>query len=152
MPRRRRSAVTMAHYASTGTFQAPIEKVWRLIDEHTPATTPHIHEGFLGYRVVERKGNAEVREVEAVGPDGKPFTYRARFTAERPRSLTIDWLTGPLAGSILHTYVPDGATTRVHVAGDVRVNGMPDAAAEKMFGEFLDHAFDEDAAWLKQMK
>jgi carbon monoxide dehydrogenase subunit G len=143
----------MAYYASTGTLDAPIEKVWRLIDDHTPENVPKIHPGFVSFRVLERKGNVEVREATSLGPDGKPLTYRVRFTVDRPRSQGIDWLTGPLAGSwVLHTYIPDGAATRVHVAGDVHVAGMDDKAALNLVAGFLDQAFEEDAAWLKRMK
>lgn len=144
----------MVKYSSDGTFDAPLEKVWKLLqEEHTPQRITSVHKSIQKVKVLEDKGNVRVQESTQLGPDGKPFTQKLRFTYKPPQGFDMEWLSGPLAGSkCTHTYTPQGAKTRVVVAGEFKGAGMDDTMTQKVVDEAMTTAFNEDSAALKKMK
>lgn len=144
----------MVTYKSDGVFDAPADKVWKLLtQEHTPEKVTKIHTNILSVKNIENKGNVLVQDSTSKGPDGKPVTSRIRFTFNPPKGFNMEWLTGPLAGSkCTHAYTPQGAKTKVDLTGDFKIPGMDDASTVKIVDQFMTDAFNADNAFIRTMK
>ena len=142
----------MVLYKSTdGVFDGPVEKVWKLIQAHSPENVGNIQKGY-SQKLLETKPNGQmVVDLTSPGPDGRPTTSRIRFTPTLPTSLLLEWTSGPLAGSwCINSYFPQGTSkTKVETFGEFRITGMDDASTLKMINEFLDHSFTEDNNYLR---
>lgn len=140
------------YYSDDGVFDAPLDKVWRLIDAHGDATVRDVHPSTVSQRTVEHAGATTVRDVANRMPDGRVVESRIRFTHHRPFAQTLEFVSGPFAGSWqTSTYVPEGQRTRVVTVGEFRLSGAPDDVALVAATAFVDHAHEDDKAYLKRL-
>ena len=76
-----------------------------------------------------------------------------RLTLNPPRGYDVEAIAGPTKGTkFSQVYTPMGKKTRVDVEGDWVAKGVDDATIRKMTLAFLEEAFNEDSATLKNYK
>lgn len=140
------------YFNDEGVFEGPIEKVWRLVSAHTPDNVHHIHAGFAKMHAAPDAKGGILASIQLRGPDGKVVPAKMRFVMSPPFTQTVEFLEGPFAGSwSTNTYVPEGNRTRVVCVGEFRIPGLDDASVLKLAGDFMDHGFEEDQAYLRKM-
>jgi polyketide cyclase/dehydrase/lipid transport protein len=142
----------MAHVKDEGTFDAPIDKIWKFLQDQTPGV--HNHQAIRGATTIEEKGGALTQEMEFVNPDGKTTrkeTWRFRFNP--PTGFDMESLAGASKGTkYSHRYTPMGERTHVDVEGDFHIQGMDDTATRQAALGFLGQVFEEDQANLRRFK
>jgi len=139
----------MVHIRDEGVFDAPVEKIWRYLnDEHA-----HSH-GLVkvtGMRDQTEKGLT--LDLEVKRPDGSTHTEAWKITMNPPASMYTEVLAGPMKGSKhTHTYTPVGQKTKVVVEGEFTAQGLDDAATRKSVLAMLEMVFNEDNANLQKFK
>ena|SRR3990172_3976932 len=140
----------MVHVRDDGIFDAPIDRVWKYInDERT-----HQHGSFQVTKVLEQKGNAMVAEAKLGNPDGTFNTEKVRMVLNPPKTFDFEYLSGPMKGTKhTHTYTPMGDKTKVVVEGEwVVPRGMTEAAVRKSALDYFAMVFEEDNSRLKTYK
>lgn len=139
----------MVHIRDEGVFDAPVEKIWRYInDDHA-----HSH-GLVkvtGTRDQTEKGLT--LDLEVKRPDGSTHTEAWKITMNPPTSMYTEVIAGPMTGSKhTHTYTPMGQQTKVVVEGEFIAQGLDDASTKKSVLGMLEMVFNEDNANLKKFK
>lgn len=142
----------MAHVKDDGVFDAPLEKIWKFLQDES--STAHSHKAIRGMKTLETKGNAMTREVEFVNPDGKTTRKETwRFVMNPPQGFEMEALAGASKGTkYSHRYTSLGNRTRVDVEGDFHIQGMDEAATRQAALGFLSQVFEEDQANLGRYK
>ena len=139
----------MVHVKDDGVFDAPLEKVWKYINDDTG----HQHSAVKFTGVLEQSDKGMTVEVDVKNPDGSSHKETWKMAMNPPKSHTTEILSGPMKGSKhTHTYTPMGNKTKVEVDGEFKVEGMDDASAKKAVLGFLEMVFNEDSANLKNYK
>lgn len=132
-------------------FEAPVDRVWALIRAHRD-DMPSIHPTVRDVRVeqvAERIGVA----TWSMEFDGVRVRMKSRVVHVPPLGKLIEYLDGPLAGSIEITYLtPEGDRTRIAVVGDYRSPTLDDAALVDAVNRFHALEFDEDARYLARLR
>ena len=132
-------------------FEAPLDKVWKLIELHATelakihpeAHNPKMEEGGENQGIIT--WDSEIQ--------GNPVKMKIRVTSLPPFAQTIEFLDGPMTGSkLVNYYTPKGNRTGVTVVGDFQSPMLPESQLEGAVHEFLDNGFDQDSAYLKQMR
>ena len=139
----------MVYLHDEGVFDAPVEKLWKYIQD--PAS--HQHEAILSQKVLEQKGNVLKIRAEVAGPRGKAEElWQMRMNP--PFGFELEVLDGPTKGSKnTHTYVPMGDKTKVIMVGDFHMQGVNDPeAVRKNTLAYFEKVFNEDNSALKSMK
>ncbi|MCI4353337.1 MAG: hypothetical protein L3K14_08180 [Thermoplasmata archaeon] len=132
-------------------FEAPIDRVWKLIGAHR-TEFGRIHTDALDV-VVEPGGDHYYvvnwhRELE-----GRRVPVKIRATEFPPLGRAVEILAGPMAGTkIIYYYTPKGPQTAVTAIGEFRSPAIPEARLEGAARGFLNGVFEEDTAYLAQMK
>lgn len=141
------------YYSDDGVFDAPVEKIWKLIQAHN-TDMAHIHPDMTPVGVQMQPDGSAVAKIRTRGPDGRPMDHEWRFLVKPPFTQTVEMLKGPMAGSwMTTTYLPEGSKTRAITVAEWKVQGVSDEATlRKLANEFFDHGFDEDSKYLKTMK
>jgi len=139
----------MVHIRDEGVFDAPVEKIWRYLnDEHA-----HSH-GLVkvtGMRDQTEKGLT--LDLEVKRPDGSTHTEAWKITMNPPTSMYTEVLAGPMKGTKhTYTYTPMGQKTKVVVEGEFTAQGLDDAATRKSVLAMLEMVFNEDNANLQKFK
>jgi hypothetical protein len=142
----------MVHVTDDGEFDAPIDKIWKYLGDDNPQT--HAHSTVKGQKVLENKPNYQVLEMEVVNPDGKSTRKeKVKMTMHAPKGFDWEVLNGPMAGTkFTNSYTPNGAKTKVNVAGDFKIQGMDDSTTKKAILDYLAMMFNEDQANLRRYK
>lgn len=142
----------MAHVKDEGVFDAPIEKIWRFLQDQSSGT--HAHKAIRGMKTIDAKGNAMTQEMELMNPDGKTTRKETwRFVFNPPEGFEMESLAGASKGTkYAHRYTPMGNRTKVDVEGDFRFQGLDEAATRQAALGFLAQVFDEDQASLARFK
>ncbi len=142
----------MVHVRDDGVFDAPIDKIWKYLNDDTPGV--HNHAAITAAKTVEQKENAVVQEWDMRNPDGKTTrkeTWKMVFNP--PVGFEMESLAGVSKGTrYTNKYTPMGNKTRVEVDGEFRFQGMDEAATKKAALGFLAEVFDEDSATLRKYK
>jgi ligand-binding SRPBCC domain-containing protein len=139
----------MVHVTDDGIFDAPVEKVWRYINDGNS----HSHSGMKFTKVIEQSDKGMTAEVEVKNPDGSSHKETWKMTMNPPRAHTTEILSGPMKGSKhTHTYIPMGNKTKVQVEGEFMAQGMDDASTKKAVLSMFEMVFNEDNANLKKFK
>ncbi len=139
----------MVHVTDDGIFDAPVEKVWKYINDQNG----HSHRGLRFTKVLEQSDKGMTAELEVKNPDGSYHKETWKFTMNPPKSHVTDVLAGPTKGSkYTHTYTPMGNKTKVQVEGEFTAQGMDDAATKKAVLAMFEMVFNEDNANLKNYK
>jgi ligand-binding SRPBCC domain-containing protein len=138
----------MVYLKDEGVFDAPVDKVWRFLNDQT-----HEHRSLRFSKVLEQSDKHMIAESEMTGPDGKTYKGTAKFAFNPPKSFDMEILAGPQVGTKhTHTYTPMGDKTKVEVAGEFKMQGLNDEATKKAALGFLEEAFNEDNAALRKFK
>jgi carbon monoxide dehydrogenase subunit G len=142
----------MTHVKDEGTFDEPIDKIWKFLQDQTPGV--HNHEAIRGVKTIEEKGGTMTQEMEFVNPDGKSTRKETwRFKFNPPQGFEMEALSGASMGTkYSHRYIPMGARTKVEVEGDFHIQGLDDEATRQAALGFLGQVFQEDTANLRRFK
>ncbi len=142
----------MVHVKDDGVYEAPIDKIWKYLQDETPGV--HNHRSILGAKTLEEKGNSVTQEWEMRNPDGKTSRKETwRLTFNPPTGFEMESLAGMSKGTrYSHKYTPMGGKTRVEVEGEFKVQGMDEAATRKAALGMLSEVFDEDTRSLQKYK
>ncbi|HYM38832.1 MAG TPA: SRPBCC family protein [Thermoplasmata archaeon] len=142
----------MVQVRDDGVFDAPIDKIWKYLQDETPGV--HSHRSIVGTKTIEEKGNALVQEMQMRNPDGKTTRKETwRFTFNPPTGFEMESLGGASKGTrYSHRYTPLGNKTRVDVEGDFRLQGMDESQTRKAALGFLSELFEEDNRSLRNYK
>jgi ligand-binding SRPBCC domain-containing protein len=137
----------MVHLKDDGVFDAPLEKVWRYLNDQND----HEHSAVRFTEVLEQSGKGMTVEVKH--PDGSSHKETWKMTQNPPKGFSTEVLSGPMKGTKhTHTYTPMGDKTKVEVEGEFYGQGMDDASVKKAALGFLEMVFNEDNANLKKFK
>ena len=139
----------MVHIKDDGVFDAPIEKIWRYInDEHA-----HSHGAVKVTGMRDQSEKGLTLDLEVKNPDGSTHTESWKITMNPPKSMSTEVLSGPMKGSKhTHTYTPMGQKTKVEVEGEFVAQGMDEASTKKAVLGMFEMVFNEDNANLKKFK
>ncbi len=142
----------MVHVKDDGVYEAPIDKIWKYLQDETPGV--HTHRSILGSKTLEQKGNSVTQEWEMRNPDGKTSRKETwRMTFNPPTGFEMESLGGASKGTrYSHRYTPMGNKTRVEVDGEFKFQGMDDSQTRKVALGFLSEVFDEDTQSLRAYK
>jgi ligand-binding SRPBCC domain-containing protein len=141
----------MVHVKDDGIFDAPLEKVWRFLQDERAGV--HTHGSVQFTKVVEQTPNGMVVEMESKTRDGKSFKGTAKFTFNAPKGFEMEYLAGPQKGTKhTHTYTPMGDKTKVEVNGEFKFEGLDDESTRKAALAMLEEVFNEDTAALRKYK
>jgi ligand-binding SRPBCC domain-containing protein len=139
----------MVHVVDDGVFDAPVDKVWKYINDQNF----HQHSAERFTKVLEQTDKGMTVEVELKNPDGSWRKETWKMTMNPPQSLHSEVLSGLMKGtSHTHTYTPMGDKTRVVVEGNYYAQGMDDASTKKAVLTMWEMVFNEDNANLKNYK
>jgi hypothetical protein len=142
----------MAHVKDEGVFDAPLDKIWKFLQDETPGV--HNHKAIRGMKPIEQKGNAATVEMEMVNPDGKSTRKETwRFVYNPPHGFEMEALAGMSKGTrYSHRYTPMGNRTKVEVEGEFLIQGMDETSIRQAALGFLAQVFDEDSDNLNRYK
>jgi len=133
-----------------GTFDAPLEKIWRFLV--APASA-HAHPGNINVQT-EMQGEHVILSFEnqIPGAAGR-VKQKIKMTMIPPVGLTMEYLEGPMAGTkTMQYYQPKGLKTDVVVVGEFTSNVIPEAQLKAMALRNLEQAFNEDQENLRRFK
>jgi hypothetical protein len=141
------------YYSDDGVFDAPVEKVWKLIESHNTHMND-IHKGVISVKAHPEPSGSVLADVVTLGPDGKSHVnHKWRFTMKPPLTQTVEMIEGPMKGTWLTTtYLPHGNKTRLVTVAEWKVQGVSDdSTLHKMCDEFMENGFAEDMKFLATM-
>ena len=139
----------MVHVVDDGIFDAPIEKVWKYLNDDTG----HAHSAVKFTKVLEQSDKGMTVELEVKNGDGSAHMETWKMTMNPPKGHTTEIIAGPMKGSKnTHTYTPMGDKTKVVVEGDYYAQGMDDASTKKAVLAMYEMVFNEDNANLRKYK
>jgi hypothetical protein len=142
----------MARYFSDdGIIDAPIEKVWKLIEAHNDPKN-HIHAGIVSMKAHPQGDGSVLADVVTKGEKGN-VDHKWKFTMKPPHAQIVEMIDGPMKGSwITTTYVPLGNKTRFVTVADWKIQGVTDEKMLlKLCNDFMEGGFEEDSRFLKTM-
>lgn len=140
----------MVKVTDDGLFPANRDKVWRLIDAHSTDGS-NIHPSLKSSKFLRKEGDSDVVEQEW-DMMGQRVRMTAKFTANPPDRLTLEFLEGPMTGKMVNTYTETSGGTKVVTECDMRSKIMDDKQLEGAVRQFLNGAFDDDMRYLMKMK
>ena len=141
----------MVHIEDSGSFfDAPIDKIWKLVEAHGTDLTK-IHPDMKNVKAEMVSENSNV-----VGYDnemqGQTIRSKIKITSYYPLGLAFEMLEGPLAGSkFFNYYIPSGNRTGITAVGEFKSSSMNDDMIRQAVKSMFDTGFDQDAAYLKTM-
>ena len=139
----------MVYVKDDGVFDAPLEKIWRYIQD----AENHVHETILRQKILEEKGNTVKLRVETFNARGGKEEQVWKMTMDPPFAHELEVLEGSTKGTKqTHVYVPMGEKTKVIVVGDFQAPGADDETIRKGTLDYLAKVFDEDSRSLRNFK
>ncbi|MGA2626979.1 MAG: SRPBCC family protein [Candidatus Bathyarchaeia archaeon] len=139
----------MVHVSDEGTFDAPLEKIWRFLNDDNS----HKHSSLKFSKVLEQTDKGMTSEVEVKNPDGSWRKETWKLTFNPPKGFSMEMVSGPMKGTKhSHTYTAMGNKTKVVVEGEFVAQGMDDASLKKAALGMFEQVFNEDSAALKNYK
>ena len=140
------------YYSDDGVFDAPINKLWKLIEAHGDPNNK-IHAGLVGSTPHPQPDGSVKLDMITKGPDGKNQNHVWHVRAKPPFTQTVEFLDGPFKGSWLtSTYIPEGNKTRCVTVAEWHVQGISDPKETlKVANEFFENGFEEDSRFLKTL-
>lgn len=139
----------MVHVKDDGVFDAPVEKIWRYINDENA----HDHSAV---KVTGMRDQSEKRltlDLEVKNLDGSTHAESWKITMNPPESMSTEVVSGPMKGTKhTHTYTPMGSKTKVEVEGEFVMQGMDDASTKKAVLSMYEMVFNEDNANLQKFK
>ena len=139
----------MVHVSDEGVFDAPLEKIWRFLNDDTG----HQHSTIKFSKVLEQSDKGMTSEVEVKNPDGSWRKEVWKMGFNPPKGFSLEVTSGNSKGTKhTHTYTPMGNKTKVVVEGEFFAQGVDDAALRKAALAMFEQVFNEDAEHLKNFK
>jgi hypothetical protein len=130
-----------------GTFDAPIEKIWRFLNSPPSSHTHPMNRNVQS----EVRGEVVTLSFENDIPGGGIVKQKLKMTMMPPVGMLTEYLEGPLTGSkSIQYYVPKGNKTDVVVAGEFTSNVLPEGQLNDMVLQQMDAMFKEDQENLKR--
>lgn len=141
------------YYSDDGVFDAPVDKVWKLVNAHNDPKNK-IHSSIISMTGKPEPSGSVLADMVTKGPDGKTVASKWRFTMKPPYTQTVEMIDGPMAGTwMTTTYLPEGNKTRAVTVAEWKVQGVSDdATLRKYANEFFDSGFEEDSKFLRTMR
>ena len=141
----------MVHISDEGMFDAPLEKIWRFLNDDSPTT--HQHSSLKFSKVLEQNDKGMTAEVDIMRP-GEPSRKEIwKMSFNPPKGFSLEITSGPMKGTKhSHTYTPMGNKTKVVVEGEFVAQGMDDASLKKAVLGMFEQVFNEDSTALKNYK
>ena len=142
----------LVHVEDSGSFfEAPIDKIWRLVEAHGKELNK-IHPEMKNSKSEMVSENSNIVSYDT-DMQGQTIRNRIKITTYFPLGMAFEMLDGPLAESkFFNYYIPNGNRTGVTVVGEFKSPNMTDEMIKQAVHSFFDHGFDEDVAYLKTMK
>lgn len=144
----------MVRYESDGVFDAPLEKVWQLLEGHgDPEQVREHHPSILDMEIVD-EGEGWILAIETFDTPQGPMPIKIRSEFNPLEGWDSEYLSGPFEGATTtHTYSEEsGGRTRVELVGDFPVpEGMSEEEVLGMVDELYTTAFHEDQRALKRL-
>ncbi|MEA3198922.1 MAG: hypothetical protein QOE90_350 [Thermoplasmata archaeon] len=141
------------YYSDDGTFDGPVDKVWKLIQAHNDPKNK-IHGSIVSMASKPQPDGSVLADVVTLGNDGRSHVnHKWRFTVKPPHTQSVEMVEGPMKGTwFTSVYLPEGNKTRVVTVAEWKVEGVHDEATlKKLANEFFDSGFDEDNKFLRNM-
>ncbi len=136
----------MVKVTDDGVFNAPRDKVWKLIEAH--GTDPSgIHPWVKSAKVLRKEGNSNVVE-QQVDMQGRLVKQVLKVTPNPPSTLTLEFLEGPMTGTMVNTYTDVPGGTKVTTVCDMKSLMMKDSELEAAVRQTLNTGFEEDTRYL----
>jgi hypothetical protein len=130
-------------------FDAPLEKIWRLMFSHTD----HSHPSMKNFKFDSTADPSTFLASWESEYQGTTIQFKAKFVYFPPVGFAIDYLEGPLAGSKeFEYYTPMGDKTGITCVGEFKAVGMSDDQVRAAAMYFYDTVFHEDQENLARMK
>ncbi|HTW39758.1 MAG TPA: hypothetical protein VMF04_02720 [Thermoplasmata archaeon] len=141
----------MVFFEDTGAIiDAPLDLVWKYL-----ASEPHgaAHaRSARNFEVTETAGPMSVVAAERL-LHGKWTRFVSKSSDFPPLCVVNEEVEGDFEGTrFVILYRPEGNVTRVDVYGDVRSKKFPDAEAHRIFLEFLQGAYEDDAKAIAELR
>ena len=139
----------MVHVSDEGTFDAPVEKIWRFLNDDNS----HQHSSLKFSKVLEQTDKGMTAEVDVMRPGEPSHKETWKMSFNPPKGFSLEITSGPMKGTKhSHTYTPMGNKTKVVVEGEFVAQGMDDASLKKAVLGMFEQVFNEDSAALKNYK
>jgi len=139
----------MVHVSDEGTFDAPVEKIWRFLNDDNS----HQHSSLKFSKVLEQTDKGMTAEVDIMRPGEPSHKETWKMSFNPPKGFSLEITSGPMKGTKhSHTYTPMGNKTKVVVEGEFVAQGMDDASLKKAVLGMFEQVFNEDSAALKNYK
>jgi hypothetical protein len=147
-----REESSMVQVKDEGVFDAPIDRIWKYLNDQTPGV--HNHRAIAAKRILEQDANQAVQEMDVRNPDGRTIrkeTWRTTFNP--PTGFEMEALSGASKGTrYTHRYTPMGSRTKVEVIGDFKIQGMDENATKQAALSQFAQFFEEDNANLRNYR
>jgi alkyl hydroperoxide reductase subunit AhpC len=140
------TAIVRYQKEGVGTFDAPVEKIFRYMSAGN-----HPHKAFKSHRLVGVNGNVVTVQAEVYNPDGSTFTTTITHLLNPPSGVETTMSGGPFDGArFAHRYTPANGKVQVDLRGEFpAMPGMPEADELKMIDGFFTMIFAEDAETIR---
>ncbi len=139
----------MVHVSDEGMFDAPVEKIWRFLNDDNS----HQHSSLKFSKVLEQNDKGMTTEVDIMRPGEPSHKETWKMSFNPPKGFSLEITSGPMKGTKhSHTYTPMGNKTKVVVEGEFVAQGMDDASLKKAVLGMFEQVFNEDSASLKNFK
>jgi len=139
----------MVHVSDEGMFDAPVEKIWRFLNDDNS----HQHSSLKFSKVLEQTDKGMTAEVDVMRPGEPSHKETWKMSFNPPKGFSLEITSGPMKGTKhSHTYTPMGNKTKVVVEGEIVAQGMDDASLKKAVLGMFEQVFNEDSAALKNYK
>jgi hypothetical protein len=140
----------MVKVTDDGLFPAKRDKVWKLIEAHS-TDIYNIHPSVKSVKPLRKEGSSDVLEQEW-DMAGQRVKIVAKFTANPPDRLTIEFLEGPMTGKMVNNYTEVSGGTKVVTECDMQSKFMDEKQLVGAVKQFLDGGFEDDLRYLSKMK
>ncbi len=140
----------MVKVTDDGLFPSKRDKVWRLIEAHSTDVS-NIHPSLKSRKPLRKEGNSDVVEDEW-DMNGQRVKIILKVTASPPDRLTLEFLEGPMTGTMVNNYTETTGGTKVVMVCDMQSKFMDDKQLEGTIKQFLDGGFEDDLRYLNKMK
>lgn len=111
------------YYSDDGVVEAPVNKVWALIQAHNDPKN-RIHAGIVSMSGHAQSDGSVLADVVTKGEHGN-VNHQWKFTMRPPHAQIIEMVDGPMKGSwITTTYLPEGNKTRFVTVADWKIQSV----------------------------
>jgi hypothetical protein len=140
---------------SGSVFEAPLEMVWKLAEDHVEQGNK-IHPNTRNNKTEIIDETSFINSWEQDDENGQTIRMKIKGTPYHPLGIAFEILEGPFADSKYFVYYflldNDNSKTGVTVVGDFKSNVIPEEQIKLTVLSFLEKVFSEDVAYLNTIK